>query len=194
MNRQESRYFRTAMTIDEAFLEILETKDMAYITVTELCKKAGVNRSTFYLHYENLSDVLAECGENLSAKLDAYYPEGIRERVGDALVTTELVKPYLAFLKDHKKLFQSVVRNAGKLSLPEYYQELFETVFDPAMESRHVPEWKRKYVSAFHIEGMAAIAMEWLRGGCKEDIDDMAGLILSCVTDPGSLVEKAQTP
>ena len=46
--------------MDEAFLALLEKKDFAYITVKEICEAAGVNRSTFYLHYETLADLLAE--------------------------------------------------------------------------------------------------------------------------------------
>ena len=41
-------------------MELLEKKDFTYITVKEICEKAGVNRSTFYLHYETVSDLLAE--------------------------------------------------------------------------------------------------------------------------------------
>ena len=53
---KKSKYFNTAVRMDQAFLELLEKKDMEYITVKELCKTAGVNRSTFYLHYETMSD------------------------------------------------------------------------------------------------------------------------------------------
>lgn len=60
MNKSESKYFNTAVRMDEALLELLEKKDFAYITVKEICEKAGVNRSTFYLHYETIGDLLAE--------------------------------------------------------------------------------------------------------------------------------------
>lgn len=60
MNKNESKYFNTALKMDKAFLEILEGKDFAYITVKEICEKAGVNRSTFYLHYETIVDLLDE--------------------------------------------------------------------------------------------------------------------------------------
>ena len=43
MNRSESKYFATAARMDEAFLELLEKKDFTYITVKEICEKAGVN-------------------------------------------------------------------------------------------------------------------------------------------------------
>lgn len=55
MNKSESKYFNTALLMDAALLTLLEGKDLEYITVKEICEKAGVNRSTFYLHYETLS-------------------------------------------------------------------------------------------------------------------------------------------
>ena len=53
MNKNESKYFNTAILFDEALIYLLENKDIEYITIKEICNKAGVNRSTFYLHYEN---------------------------------------------------------------------------------------------------------------------------------------------
>lgn len=60
LTRSESKYFVTATKMDEAFLRLLEKKDISYITVKEICETAGVNRSTFYLHYETISDLLSE--------------------------------------------------------------------------------------------------------------------------------------
>lgn len=39
MNKSESKYFATAARMDEAFLELIEKKDFAYITVKEICEK-----------------------------------------------------------------------------------------------------------------------------------------------------------
>ena len=58
MNKHESKYFNTALLFDEALIELLNQKDIEYITVKEICKKAGVNRTTFYLHYETIDDLL----------------------------------------------------------------------------------------------------------------------------------------
>lgn len=60
--------------MDEALLYFLDKKDFEFITIKEICKKAGVNRSTFYLHYENLNDLLEETinyvGNKFKAKFD----------------------------------------------------------------------------------------------------------------------------
>lgn len=66
MNRNESRYFKTAAKMDEAFLRLIEEKDLEFITVKEICNKAGVNRSTFYLHYETIDDLLSESLEYMN--------------------------------------------------------------------------------------------------------------------------------
>lgn len=63
MNKSESKYYNTACLMDEALILLLEKKDFEYITVKEICDKAGVNRSTFYLHYETLADLLEETAQ-----------------------------------------------------------------------------------------------------------------------------------
>ncbi len=68
MNKSESKYFNTALLMDEALIQLLEVKDYEYITVKEICEKAGVNRSTFYLHYETVNDLLSECLENIKKR------------------------------------------------------------------------------------------------------------------------------
>ena len=65
MNKSESRYFATAARMDEAFLTLLAKKDFEYITIKEICEVAGVNRSTFYLHYETVGDLLAESAQHI---------------------------------------------------------------------------------------------------------------------------------
>ena len=69
MNRSESRYFATAARMDEAFLTLLAKKDFEYITIKEICEVAGVNRSTFYLHYETMSDLLSESVSRMNEQL-----------------------------------------------------------------------------------------------------------------------------
>ena len=68
MKKNESKYFYTAQLMNQALISLLEKKDIEFITVTEITKKAGVNRSTFYLHYENIYELLEETIKNLNAK------------------------------------------------------------------------------------------------------------------------------
>lgn len=60
MNKNESKYFNTDKKMGDAFLSLLEEKDFEYITVKDVCALANINRSTFYLHYEHLIDLVEE--------------------------------------------------------------------------------------------------------------------------------------
>ena len=58
-NRKMDRRTRyTRQTIRETLLELMREKGFRRVTVTEVCKRAEINRGTFYLHYLDLNDVL----------------------------------------------------------------------------------------------------------------------------------------
>ena len=119
MNKNESKYFNTAIKMDEALISLLEKKDFEYITIKEICDKAGVNRSTFYLHYENTRDLLEETTRYILDKHFAYYlvdTTGITERFENCaledlvFVTAEHLTPYLTFIKENQHIFKVAIK------------------------------------------------------------------------------------
>ena len=107
LNKHESKYFNTARCMNEALIHLLETKEYEYITIKEICEKAGVNRSTFYLHYVSMNDLLIESMENMFKELKCKYSNHfeIDEKLKSGsledlmLYTPEYSKPYLTFIK-----------------------------------------------------------------------------------------------
>lgn len=61
-NRRETdkRVLKTKKAIKAAHLSIMEEKYISDITISELTRKAGINRRTFYTHYRSISDIIAE--------------------------------------------------------------------------------------------------------------------------------------
>ncbi|MGT2932756.1 TetR family transcriptional regulator [Streptococcus catagoni] len=54
----QKRQRNTKKQMQKALIELLEQKDFEAITTSELCLKAGINRGTFYLHYQDKYDML----------------------------------------------------------------------------------------------------------------------------------------
>ena len=73
MNKSESKYFNTATKMDLALIALLKKKPFDYITISEICETAGVNRSTFYLHYETVGDLLDETARYLLNDFLSYF-------------------------------------------------------------------------------------------------------------------------
>ena len=108
MNKSESKYYNTALLMDEALLLLLEKKEYEFITIKEICEKAGVNRSTFYLHYETIDDLLIETIEMINKRFKlAFDNEKIEPNNLNKddlfLIDDKHLIPYLNFMKENKK-------------------------------------------------------------------------------------------
>lgn len=72
MRNEDRRNTYTEMVIRNAVFELLEAKPIEKISVTEVCKIAGINRSTFYLHYMDCYHVLEKSQDDFCDKLIGY--------------------------------------------------------------------------------------------------------------------------
>ena len=190
MNKSESKYFNTALRMDEALLALLEEKDLEYITVKEICHRAGVNRSTFYLHYDTIADLVNETLEMINQRFLSYFPQqeeevlgnlSTREREELILVTGEYLLPYLRFIRDNKKVYWAAFRNPGSMQAYARYGELKQRILGPILERFAIPAAHRPYYMAYYVEGIIAIIKEWLRQDCGDEVEIIAHIIQSCV-------------
>ena len=190
MNRSESKYFATAIRMDEAFLKLIEKKDFAYITVKEICEKAGVNRSTFYLHYETINNLLEESAQYIIDQFVRSMPcdtadflEKLQGRPLEELylITPEYLTPYLTYIKKHRFIFKATVERASTLRMDAAYQNLNRHVLTPILNRFQVPTEDQKYIMQFHISGLMAIINEWLEDDCKDSIAHIASVIQHCI-------------
>lgn len=190
MNKNESKYFNTAIRMDEALITLLEKKDFEYITIKEICDTAGVNRSTFYLHYENTADLLKETTRYIIDKHLAYYEIDEKrislqfetcKREELLFITDEYLTPYLTFIKDNQRLFKMSIKQFHSMNLDEVYGRMFEYIFSPILARFCVPEAERSYVMKFYLTGVFAIVMEWLNNNCSDDMKTVTRVITDCV-------------
>lgn len=190
MNKSESKYFNTALRMDEALLALLEEKDLEYITVKEICHRAGVNRSTFYLHYETIADLVDEALEMINQRFRSYFPQQEEEILGNmgnwkrenlVLVTREYLLPYLRFIRDNKKVYRAAFRNPSSMQAHTRYGELKQQILGPILERFEIPAAQRPYYMAYYVEGIIAIVKEWLRQDCADEVEMIADIIESCV-------------
>lgn len=58
--KKDLRYSRTDRLLQEAFLELLKVKSVNRISIRDLTERAGINRCTFYHHYQDIYDLLEQ--------------------------------------------------------------------------------------------------------------------------------------
>lgn len=190
MNRAESRYFHTAAKMDWALIALLAEKPFEYISISEVCKRAGVNRSTFYLHYENICELLEETARYLIDDFLSYFsidtaPFGTQLAQSEPeeliFITQEYLRPYLTYIRDNADVFSTALGHINSFGFDDVFERLFQNILDPILERFHYPARDRKYVILFYLNGINALIGEWLKEGCERSIDEMAQLIRICI-------------
>ncbi len=190
MNKSESKYFNTATKMDLAFISLLKKKPFEYITVSEICETAGVNRSTFYLHYETIGDLLNEATRYLLNDFLSYFSADT-QAIAHNLKNCELnelifigdkhLTPYLTYIKDNKEVFATALFHNKTLGFEDIYKRMFENIFNPILDRFHYPPNDRQYVMMYYLNGINAIVGEWLKNGCDKPIKEISQIIAVCI-------------
>ena len=189
LKKFESKYYNTACLMDEALILLLEKKEYSFITIKEICEKAGVNRSTFYLHYETLDDLLSECIEYVGHKIQKKYNNKVIDKqviknsqLEDLLlITPEYLLPYLEFLKENKAIYKIAYSQPNVFKEKYIVDYLHKNIFEPILERFLVPKNEQKYMMSFYLSGMSAIMIEWIKNDCKEEIQCIIKILTKCL-------------
>ncbi len=195
MGTRQSRYFETVELMDDALLALFAKKDLEYITVKEICRFAGVNRSTFYLHYETIDDLLTETAELVNRRFVAHMgleAKSVVGHIGDAphedllFARRRFLIPYLQFIQENQQLFSAMVKRPGALKQQESARSLKAHVLEPVLDRFNVPEADRPYLLAFYLKGIMAIVEVWVTNGCTDPAEHIARLIEGVCAGGGS--------
>ena len=186
MKNHESKYYNTALLMNEALLILLEKKEYEFITIKEICEKAGINRSTFYLHYESIDDLLDETIKNTNKKFQNVFdnktinPKTLPKEDLFFIKEDELI-PYLNFVKENKRLYKLMFKYSyifkGEVQFKKFYDEIFAVVLD----KYGVTKQERDFVFAYYTSGVIAIIKKWLENDCVDDISFISNLIIKLV-------------
>lgn len=160
--KTDRRVRYTQAVIREAFLQLLKTTPVEQSTVTEICRLAEINRTTFYRHYENQYALLA-CLENemLEDIKEAAYQCG---HDIDRLTETILRKFY-----EEKETWLLLLSDHADLSFQAKIYSFFEGHF---IKESTPKESRLKY--RFLLYGYSGLIDGWAKDGMKEPPEEMA--------------------
>lgn len=168
MNTPNNKRKKESMErIEKVFIELLQTKALDKISVSDICKHAGLNRTTFYANYTDiygLADTLRDKLENEMFKL---YKEDVEQGFNS---------------NDYLKLFRHIKENQifyqtyFKLGYDNNYKII---TYDTDLAKKHFQNKFIEYHMEFFKAGITRIIKLWLQNGCKETPEDMFEIIKS---------------
>ena len=191
------RVIKTKKAIKNALFDLIDVHEFEAITVKELTTKAKINRGTFYLHYENIDDLIDEYFNEFISKLYVLFEmeeeDWIKGDEGCYLnmkPISPLVVNLLILIKKNHKLFEFLwltkENRYYKRKLKIYVTEIL-FYNEKALINKEdllVPE---SYFTAYVISAFMGVVTQWLDSGCKESPEEIAR-ILSFLNHKGVLV------
>lgn len=182
MNKNENKYFQTAKKMDDALVFLLNKKDFNFITVKDICNVAKVNRSTFYLHYDNTRDLLDEVLNNLSKSFNEHFKNKTISNIDSLnlddlfLFNDSMIIPYLEFIKENKNVYKTVKDNPSLFSIHSYMNYSLDIIYK-IMDRFNIDKKLKDYYLSFYINGLSSLIMNWCNNDFDLSIEELTTLI-----------------
>lgn len=164
MNFTDLRILKTQERLQNALLELLETKELKAITVKEICDKAGISRNAFYQHYGYKED--------LYNQMVARATEGIRDSLTPIVpdstdLKAEIVEQYAKHIIEGISEVKDLIYIMLKGDEGQFLRQLTDLIHEQYMKNA-LPffdmkdsETLRLYYE-FQCAGMAAFIIRWV--------------------------------
>lgn len=178
------RIKRTKNLISGALLELLREKPIDRITPTELCRKATINRNTFYSHYKSTNEVLDEIENDLLAKVNIY--------INSSKTPVEAITILCRMLKENQTLSSVLF---SKNFSTKILKEVFNITNKYNMtkmnsETNALTDNYKQMLSNYTIMGSTAVLEYWVKSGMKEDPAEIAEFIYTVSKKGSSAISK----
>ena len=153
--------------ISKVFITLLQTKEINEISVTDICKLAKINRSTFYVNYLDIYDLADKIGQDLEQDVFSLYQEerDTNHNSNNFLKLFKHIKDNQIFYKTYFKL-----KMDQNLITQEYDYQLSKELYDDKYIDYHMEFFKA---------GLNAIIKKWLSNGCKESPEEIESILKS---------------
>ena len=173
--KENQRIALTKRLLQEGLLRLLSKKPLEKINVTELCNESGINRATFYRHYNVPRDVLLDMELAFEEKANSLYNKENKPDI------PSYFEDLMAYLYQHADLLKIFIENNSA----DDHILLMQKIFDRFVHETnafsylsHVDEESVKLITAYITGGGYHMLRQWLVDDIQKTPKEIAELIL----------------
>lgn len=174
----QKRQTRTKEDIKEALIQLLSEDKFEHISISKLCKRAGINRGTFYLHYLDKYDMMDRIKEEIMSQLQSLFDD-------DSATTDEILTANLQLLKEHERLINALIKS----KYIDFRQTIREFLLTVILDEKQIQHTQKFLAENFHIpqdcaleiflSSIEGIISLWISSGTKESPEEITDIILA---------------
>ena len=169
----EKRIIKTKKKLTNTLLELLNEKKIKDITVLELCKKANINRTTFYKYYKDVDDFVYSIEESLISDLEKHISDIKRNYL--ISYTSKIIET----IKEHKDIYSCLLSENGDHT---FLRKILGLVHEESIN-----EWQKLLKKAsredldkiykFIVDGTIGIIEKWIKDDFAEEPNNVSVFI-----------------
>jgi len=188
-NKLDRRQEKTKQLLLDAVLELVKEKGTDGLTVTEIAKRANVNRGTFYLHYRDVPDMLDKIMDEMFQRMSAHMSEvdprqivayGLKNEPMPTMVRVlEHIREYSGFMTliFGSKTDIAYARRFRDLIVGKMYGKFSAYLSDNA--PARVPT---DYLVAYIVSANMGLFMHWTETGMRLSPREVATIMTQIMT------------
>ena len=176
----QKRKTSTKEDIKEALIQLLSEERFDNISISKLCMRAGINRGTFYLHYQDKYQMVDSLKSEIISQLSSYsmfeaeneYPKNLMIakfhllRANERLINALTRSHYIDFREAIREYITTIILSDKQKAATQRFLE----------ENFHIPQ---KYALEIFLSSVEGIISLWIAGGAQEEPEEITDIILT---------------
>jgi AcrR family transcriptional regulator len=183
MAKKDLRSVRTVARIERAFIDLLQEKSFDQVKVSELARKADIDRQTFYLHYVDKYDLLAKMNCEF---IEEHFRPIILERLrgGDNFALEKMEHIYqenLPYLKENRqKILSLLAIDTGRICLKRDLKQFMIKEYQAIMHV-NLTQFQQEIIATLYVETFITVIKE-NRTISRKEIEELFDYLRSSIS------------
>lgn len=181
VKKENQRIALTKKLLQEGLLQLLEVKSLDKISVTELCRESGINRATFYNHYNSPQELLNDIENRITSSLKGII--GLPKTADEVIRQVEQV---CEFFHQNSRTILILHNCHADEDITEILYDLNQNFQYYRMNdkfTRTMDQTNLNLVSIFFYTGCYNIILHWLKNDLQKSPKEIADLMVRLATE-----------
>lgn len=178
---EDLRVIKTKRVIRGALVELMSEKGLSEITVSELSARAMINRKTFYRHYREIGDVVAE----LENEILEGFAEIMRKNNASVLDVGDVFRDISAQIERERDFYVKMMKLNPDLFSKGRIKAMLCRALSVSLKNDGAvtDETTLSAVSEFTVSGVLSMYSMWFDGGCTADLSALTEVLVKMVSE-----------
>lgn len=170
----------TKKAISISLKRLMSKKNLKKITVSDIVRNCGLNRQTFYYHFQDKYDLINWI----------FYNDVIKTVVSNKKKYDDLdsmMLKMLGIMEGEKSFYMQAFNSAGQNTFQAYFFDvtkgLISEILDSMKETKEIEDDDKNFIVEFYTYGLVGIIAQWVRNGMKEAPEKLVSRLRHFIDD-----------